>query len=173
MINYYLLRVNPEPWAIGTIAAGRSKSGKTFGRMSPNPNLVAYQSAVREELENLHFPSYEEYRLKFWFWRNTARYLDPSDRVRSRNMADATNMQKGLEDALQGIVFDNDRRVKEIRSMVMAQGPDTVGQVVIAVEEFTQTNILEAVALFPSSIRTFLDKPPVPELSDQTWRGPQ
>ena len=85
---WYVLYVNPEPWAVGSISVG-SKGA----RMSPNPNLVAFQNAVREDLKGRGeelLPS-EYRRFEFYFFRQTAVYLDSLDRRRSRNQADATN----------------------------------------------------------------------------------
>lgn len=110
---WYLLWLNPEPWAVGAV------SGK---RISPNPNLVAFQQAVREAMKNTPKLPPEFCKIEFYFWRQQAKYLDVNDRVRQRNQADATNMQKGLEDALQGILFDNDRDVRDIRSVIVKQG---------------------------------------------------
>ena len=119
MVNhlYFVLKVNPEPWAIGEVS--RTKSG---ARISPNPNLAAFQNAVREELDECE-PLPDTFRkLTFYFWRQQARYIDAGDRVRQRNQADATNMQKALEDALQGVLFENDRDVRDIRSVIVDQG---------------------------------------------------
>jgi hypothetical protein len=41
--RWYTVHINPEPWAVGTAHRGG---------ISPNPNLVSYQKAVREELED-------------------------------------------------------------------------------------------------------------------------
>lgn len=119
---WFTLHVNPEPWAVGTI------SGK---RMSPDQNLVAYQNAVREALrEHNTLPSTHR-RLEFYFFRNVARYIDAGDRRRHRNQADATNMQKALEDALQGILFDNDREITDIRSVISMQGSNVDPMILI------------------------------------------
>src|SRR4051794_39473343 len=102
--KWFVLHINPEPWAVGSI------SGK---RISPNPNLVAFQSAVREELEGQTLPR-DFRKLEFFFFRQTAKYIDTSDHVRQRNQADTTNCQKALEDALQGVLFHNDREIVDI-----------------------------------------------------------
>ena len=83
---------------------------------------MTYQNAVREELDGEPMLVGEMRRLTFYFFRRVDRYIDAADRVRSRNYADATNLQKGLEDALQGILFENDREVVDIRSVIVQQG---------------------------------------------------
>lgn len=128
--RYYVLHINPEPWAIGSVS--RSAKGATI---SPNPNLVAYQNAVREAMEGVSkLPPSAGYKLTFRFWRQQAKYIDMNDHVRQRNQADATNMQKALEDALQGILFDNDRQVADIRSVIIDQGPKVTPCIIIEAE---------------------------------------
>ena len=129
---WFVLPVNPEPWAVGSVTAGR-RDGKIRGAISPNPNLVAFQAAVREELDGVDLLPSGQYKLTFYFWRQQAQYLDAADRRRQRNQADATNMQKGLEDALQGVLFENDRDVRDIRSIIMGQGPDITPLIVIEI----------------------------------------
>jgi hypothetical protein len=132
----FVLNVNPEPWAIGDLDVGRSKSGKQFARVAPNHQLVAFQEAVRGELEEEEgFPEDLNYKLTFYFWRRLDWYLDASDRKRYAHQADATNMQKGLEDALQGTLFDNDRDVHDIRSVVVEQGPNINPRILIVASE--------------------------------------
>lgn len=132
--HWFEIPINPEPWAVGDISIGR-KNGKYFGRMSPNSNLAQYQNAVREELELIPaghepFPTVN-IGLKFYFWRQRSKYIDAGDHVRTRNQADATNMQKGLEDALQGYLFDNDRNVRQITSLIVDQSTDIEGRSLI------------------------------------------
>lgn len=130
--RWYVLPLNPEPWAVGDIGIGR-KGGKTYARMSPNANLVAFQEAVKEELEGVEMMPDGEYSLSFYFWRQQAEYISKSDRRVKRHVADATNMQKALEDALQGVLFTNDRMVKEIKSVVVEQGYKVNPKIIIRV----------------------------------------
>jgi hypothetical protein len=88
--------------------------------MGRNQQLHMYQQAVKDEMKRLYpdaveLPPY--YELDFWFWRNTER----------GNIADATNLQKATEDALQGVLLSNDRQVVRVASTVVAQGPDVAG----------------------------------------------
>ena len=123
---WFTLHINPEPWAVGSISTGARGA-----RMSPNPNLVAFQNAVRESMAGTEMLDSKYRRFEFYFFRQTAVYLDSRDRKRSRNQADATNMQKGLEDALQGILFENDRDVVDIRSVIAMQGPEVEPMILI------------------------------------------
>ena len=161
-VTHFVLHLNPEPWAIGTVA---------YNRVSPNMTLKTFQDAVREELEDIEPLSPGEYALRFYFWRQQAVYLDMSDRRRQRNQADATNMQKALEDALQGVLFDNDRDVKDIHSTIMAQGPDVNPCIVISAK-LIDNEIHDAMDSFPDRVFKMIFKPPVAPPSDNVWRGP-
>jgi len=123
----HLLWLNPEPWAIGTVS---------YKRIAPNANLVAFQSAVKEELDGVEMLPPEYRSIKFYFWRQQARYISMDDKIRSRNQADATNMQKALEDALQGVLFENDREVRKISSEIVEQGYDVEPCILITAEPY-------------------------------------
>jgi len=132
--SWYALAINPEPWAVGTVTPTKGKGA----RISPNPNLQTFQQAVKEELAAqvpFKFGPQEGFlKVRFYFWRQTAKYLDTNDRVRQRNIADATNLQKGLEDALQGVLFENDRDVRDIRSVIVEQGTAVKPLIIIGVD---------------------------------------
>ena len=160
--RWYVLHLNPEPWAIGTIS---------YHRMTPNAGLQAYQEAVREELADEEQLPTGEYALKFYFWRQQATYLDMGDKRRQRNQADATNMQKGLEDALQGVLFENDRNVRSVHSVIVAQGPLIKPCIVIAAK-LIDNEIQNAVDSLPDVVFDEIIKPIVAPPSDNVWRGP-
>lgn len=130
--QWHLLWLNPEPWAVGDIA---------YNRIAPDPNLVAYQAAVKGELEGVAEKLVGDLDVTFFFWRQQARYIDAADRIRQRNQADATNMQKALEDALQGVLFDNDRNVRHISSTIIEQGPRVEPRILIRLRPFNVFNM--------------------------------
>ncbi len=127
--RWIYLPINPEPWAVGELSLGR-KNGKLFPKMSPNKQLQAYQDAVREALEDQDMLPVGQYSLTFYFWRLRSQYQGRTRRVR-KHQVDATNMQKALEDALQGMLFDNDRNVQDIHSVIVGQGPDINPKILI------------------------------------------
>lgn len=132
---WFALDLNPEPWAVGPLGVSRT-SGTLHPYMGRNQQLDAYKEAVRDELIS-RYPGMVQiqeppYELEFWFWRNQADYEGANKRVR-KHQVDATNMQKATEDALQGLLIENDRDVRRIRSTIVAQGPDVRGAVVIRV----------------------------------------
>lgn len=160
--HWYHLHVNPEPWSTGDIQVGR-KSGKAFGRLSAPAGLVAYQQAVREELADVeHLPS-GLYRVTFYIWREQVTYISNADKRVRKHQADATNMQKALEDALQGVLIDNDRNVQDIRTRIVEQGPNVKPQVIIkisALDEFNPDEIPDHVwAEFDRQNTPVLDYP--------------
>lgn len=128
---WYVLDINPEPWAVGPLGVSRT-GGQLRPYMGRNQQLDAYKEAVRDELitrypgEMRVRPPY--YELDFFFWRNQAVYEGASKTVQ-KNIADATNMQKATEDALQDLLIENDRLVTRVSAVIMAQGPDVRGAV--------------------------------------------
>lgn len=140
---YRIDGVNPEPWAVGPVGTGR-KNGKVYAYIGPNAQLVAYQNAVREQLGDREIsPLVGDVELTFFFWRRLDTYLTPHGRKAHKEEADSTNLQKGLEDALQGILFANDRSVKRITSEVVKQDPDIEPRIVIGAKRYeSNTNAI-------------------------------
>lgn len=157
--KYYVLHINPEPWAVGSVSRGAKGA-----RISPNPNLVAFQNAVREALDGAKKLGFTRIKITFYLWRQMAKYIDAADRVRQRNQADATNMQKGLEDALQGILMDNDRDVEDIRTVIVEQGP-FVEPCIIIKAEASHNPLVEVMETIPADVlQKWADKA-APQLS--------
>ncbi|ADD80828.1 gp042 [Rhodococcus phage ReqiDocB7] len=130
----YALPLNPEPWAIGDVSIRRVPGTKKLsGSVGPNKNLVVYQNAVKDELTLLGarvLPG--DYALRFSFSRQVYGYKVTTDsRTSTRNGADATNLQKGTEDALQGVLIEDDRDVIRVESVMIDQGPDALSFVLI------------------------------------------
>lgn len=121
--EWHTIPLNPEPWAIGPVSAGRGRGGGIFAKVGANAQLVAFQKAVKEAITDSDIILQFNVQLTFYFWRHLARY-DKDGRTVQKHQVDATNMQKGLEDALQGVLFANDNQVRDIRSVVVDQGPD-------------------------------------------------
>lgn len=105
--------------------------------VGPNAQLKTYQQAIREEMESRAPKMIEAPRveMEIWFWRRIDRYRTPADLAARKHEADATNLQKGLEDALQGLLFMNDRVIADIRSVVVEQTADTKPLIIIRVSE--------------------------------------
>jgi hypothetical protein len=125
--------LNPEPWKAPDVFRGRGVK---------NADLRAYQMAVQELLGSEFsrcgmnapaFPKGQNLDVCFWFWRHLASYKTKTGRNSMARRADATNMQKSTEDALQGILFDNDRDNRSVCSHWVEQGPDVEPAVLISI----------------------------------------
>lgn len=134
--------VNPEPWSVGTAYATRTKSGAMRGGISPNKKVQAYQKALREELLSLPMvrmlePGDAGLCLRLWFWRQ----IEVSNKAGRRvtgHIADVTNLQKSTEDALQGILFENDNAVRWVCSEIIEQEASTVPTIAIEVWHYRE-----------------------------------
>ena len=131
----FVVPINPIPWKTPPFSVGRNSAGKQFVRAGKDQELAAYQDGVREFLTG--HPDYEmlypPYRVQLWFSRRQDEYVAHSGRKSKQHEADATNMQKATEDALQGTVIGNDNDVVQIYSTIIEQGPQAKGLVIIEV----------------------------------------
>lgn len=127
-----------------------------------------YQQALRDELKRTYPPHEMEllqpdYELDFWFWRNTER----------GNVADATNLQKASEDALQGLLIQNDQQVVRVASTIVEQGPEVYGSVIFRVRwcvDKTDTELTEPVPVFLLADRDqAMDYDAKVTMSDNSW----
>lgn len=127
----YALPINPEPWVVGNAYVARG-GGKSFARIAPDKTLRLYQEAVQAELQaqgaEVHPGRYD---IELYFARQNARYTDAAGRKRSRNTPDVTNLQKATEDALQGVLIENDRHTLRISSQMVEVGPDVDPVVIV------------------------------------------
>lgn len=129
----YVLPLNPEPWTAPNVA----RRGPRGVSVYKNEQLRSYQEAVKELLTQagavMEYPPGTRLSVTFYFWRR----LDVLDRKTgtkaSASEADATNMQKATEDAIQGILIDNDRNVVHVESWLMEQDRSTIPRVIITV----------------------------------------
>lgn len=159
---WFALDVNPDPWAIGPLGVGK-RNGKYYPYVGRNTQLAAYKEAVKELLGEVPMLPPAEYSLTFYFWRRLDEHASGK-----KHVADATNLQKATEDALQGILFDNDRDVRDVRSVVVEQGPETRPFVVIQADLWPGLDPTE----IPSHVWEQIDKAETPTLFDNTWQGP-
>lgn len=131
--DWYILEINPEPWAVGPIAYAR-RSGKMSAYMGQNAQLNAYKEAIREELLTKNPLLLEgKISLQLFFWRRRDDYETAQAKRHRKHDADLTNLQKATEDALQGLLFKNDKDVIDCHTRVVEQGPDAAGRVVVGV----------------------------------------
>lgn len=133
-MSWYILEINPEPWAVGPVQVYR-KGAKIGGTVGRNQQLAAYQEAIKEALADYDIEPIEgEVDLTMFFWRHRAEYETHQARTHRKHEADGTNLFKATEDALQGVLFKNDRDVKHGDWWIMKQGPNVIGKTVIKCE---------------------------------------
>ena len=138
--------LNPEPWKAPDVFRGRGVK---------NADLRAYQMAIAELLESElskigisapAFPKGEHLDVCFWFWRHLASYQTKTGRNSMARRADSTNMQKSTEDALQKIIFDNDKDNRSVCSHWVEQGPDVEPAVLISIRSSSLVDGLPSIS---------------------------
>lgn len=130
--EWFIADVNPEPWAIGDLGVGR-KGGKYYPTVGRNHQMYAYQQSIKEALRGQERSFTAPIDLCFYFYRSIATYQSHQARTARSHEADATNLQKATEDALQGVFYKNDKDVTHVESYFVEQDPATNGKVVIGI----------------------------------------
>lgn len=162
---YIIDDVNPQPWAIGPLGVGR-RVGGVYPFIGPNQQLVSYQSAVREELADFDATDWTgDIQLEFFFWRRIEIVKRGTKQSRS-HQADTTNLQKALEDALQGVFFANDRAVRDVRSIVVEQSQTTIPRIAICISEWEGMDP----SLIPDKVWAAIESAPSPIASNNSWK---
>lgn len=139
-MKFYRLNINPIQWAIGPVTTMR-RGGKSIPIVGRNVELHNYKEAVRSELHRVYGkqPVLEcDIELRFWFWRDLPEYKTHQARTARKHQADATNMQKSTEDALQGVLFKNDKQVRRVSSEIIQQSHDTWGHLIIGLDVYDE-----------------------------------
>lgn len=123
----YFNGLQPEPWKAPGAQTGRRRGGAVFAQLIKDGRLKAYQEAIREELDAFDLEMHEGYfMLEMFFWRKLEEYAPTLGRKRKRKWADATNMGKAFEDALQDIVYKNDSMSVCPVPRIVSQSEETV-----------------------------------------------
>lgn len=144
-MRWYLLDLNPVPWRVGPVYASRSKtSHKIGGGVGRDQEVHAYQEAIRAEMAKQSPEMIEgKFRLVIFFWREMLEYATPKSLKARSHEADGTNMYKATEDALQGILYGNDKDNIAGRFYIVKQNADTNGKVLIGIEPFNEFYLLQ------------------------------
>jgi Holliday junction resolvase RusA-like endonuclease len=131
--HWYFLDINPEPWAIGPVGYAR-RNGKMSAYVGRNEQLHYFQEAVREAITKQDPVKFEgPVELTIWFWRSRDDYKTHQARTHRKHEADVTNLYKATEDALQGILYDNDKDNLHTEGYMMGQGPNEHGKIVLRI----------------------------------------
>lgn len=130
MHRFGIIGINPEPWTAAQVGIV-NRGGKPSAQAFPNEKVKVYQAAIADEVDLWREtePSYTLFdvaplHLTFYFWRSTA----------GGQPADATNLQKSTEDALQGHLFKNDSQIAYVETRIMEQSPTVEPLIGIAID---------------------------------------
>lgn len=144
--------LNPEPWTASLASVGQ-KDGKKFVQFYKPEPLRLYQESFKEMFveQNPHAEMRPgELCLLFYFWRQLTLNEIFEGKNRRSHVADATNLQKSTEDALQGILYKNDSLVRSVQSRIIEQNRDTTSRILIGIggydEQEEETQQAEALA---------------------------
>lgn len=165
IVKRLYIGINPEPWTAPEASVSRS-AGRAVPRLHKSARLRAYQEAIGEHI-SCDYPQLEPIdeplELDFYFWRDLESYKIKG-KNRRRNRADATNLQKALEDALQKYLFTNDRLVRRVQSTLVEQAPDIEPGIVVVMAygfcdiDFIPRSISEFVRLHRGQEGVFFDE---------------
>lgn len=131
----FIKDLNPEPWTPGTASLG-FKGKQRYPVISKDQRLRDYQEGVKENIKEAYptlemFPEGVELHLICKFWRQLEHYTSGRGREAARKVADATNLTKAVEDALQTILYKNDNQVKHSEGEIIMEGPDVAPRIMI------------------------------------------
>ena len=169
--DWYVLPVNPEPWAIGDLSVGR-KGKSVYPMVGRNHQLHNYKEAVKEALQEAYEPAWIEppIDLLFFFYRRRDAYQTPQARGHRKHEADLTNLQKATEDALQGLLFKNDKDVRHIDSWMGDQSEVAEPCVVIGVRHLENTELQTSILkLMPLDVITRISEIRDSDLLENTF----
>jgi Holliday junction resolvase RusA-like endonuclease len=143
---YLVTGINPEPWVASEANIGRGKGGKSFVHFHKPTQLRNYQEALASEFpqQNPFAPMMEgDLQVTFYFWRRLE-VGELDGRKRRAHIADATNLMKATEDALQGILYENDKSNRSVTSIIVAQGQEVESAIVVEIAPFDKTTLVHA-----------------------------
>lgn len=128
----WIAEFNPEPWTVPSPGIGR-KGGKVFPYLVKDQRVKDYQEGIRVNVQNAYtiemFDPEQPLILEMFMWRKLDEY--ETTRKTQRHVADATNCGKALEDALQGILFKNDRQVTSSMPTIIEQRATTEPLIIV------------------------------------------
>lgn len=157
LFSLFVDGINPEPWRSPSLGVGRA-GGRVRPLAYKDENLRAYQAALHEVVAEALteraiatpiFPAGTELNVTFVFYRQLDDYQGGKRRNR-RQRADATNLLKAAEDALQGLLYANDNANRRVTSEIAAADPETNPGVLVIASSFQP--------VYPKSTETLKQK---------------
>lgn len=137
--EWFVIDENPVGWAVGPLSVGR-RNGKLVPMIGRNQELSSFQEGVKETI--IHkYPAFEMFvdtdvEVRIFVWKRLEEYRSASGRVTRDKKADATNIQKAVEDSIQALLIDNDVHVRRITTEVVRQDTSTNGCIIIAIKPY-------------------------------------
>ena len=113
--TYWIWDVQPQPWEAPPFQGFKTKGGRCSCRPGRSDQLHFFKEDLAREFRNAYpdvTPADQPVALVFRFWRNMGA---------GEERADWTNLTKAAEDALQGVLYVNDRQVVDGRGIIMEQ----------------------------------------------------
>lgn len=171
--QWFVLDVNPEPWEIGPLNVVR-KGGSFRPFVGRSQTLDDYKKSVREAVKDQPHKFMEgKLSLTCWFWRQRPEYETAQARRHRSHEADDTNMFKATEDALQGLLYDNDKNNREIHGYIVDQGPHVNPGIIIRLKP--APGVVEMLSPIPPDVlsRLWADRSAPVEDDRYTRSNPQ
>jgi Holliday junction resolvase RusA-like endonuclease len=141
---YIIKGINPEPWTSPSGAVQRGKGGKPYVQMHKSSKLANFQKALANALDGAPMMTPgpgQHIDLDIYVWRALETSTRTSGRQARGHQADATNLQKAIEDACQDVVFGNDRDNRRVRTTIVEQGHDTEPMIILKVTAHLDTDL--------------------------------
>lgn len=135
---YKIQGVNPEPWEAAEGSVGR-KGGKMYVQFHSTAQMRAYQESIKGsfKLQNPDARMHEgRLDVHFFFWRQIAVIEAYEGRKPRAHIADVTNLQKSLEDALQGMLYKNDKNNLRVCSEIIEQSENTTSFILVRITRY-------------------------------------
>lgn len=169
--QWFVLDVNPEPWEIGPLNVVR-KNGHFRPFVGRSQQLYDYQQSIKKAIADAGQQVVKldgDVSLTCWFWRHRPDYETWQARRHRKHEADDTNMLKATEDALQGVLYDNDKNNVHVQGFVVAQGPDVEPGLILCVKP--APGVADMMRLIPPDVLSRLAKPEDKPTEDTQYSG--
>lgn len=165
--RWFTLALTAQPWAIGPVGVGY-RGKKPYAYIGPNQQLQAYQEALREELDGAGILT-GEVEITLYIWRAIESARNFGGRDRKAKTSDATNIQKATEDALQGVLIENDRNVRRVTTEIVEQKEGIQSCILVRVRPYEPLKTTE----IPNDVWNSVDKARGIPLADELpWSSP-
>lgn len=149
LTHLFVHGINPEPWRSPSLGITR-RNGRAQPAAYKDENLRSYQEALHEvvfnaiaeraEIDTLPvYPKGEQLAVSFAFWRQLDTYSPGTGgRKNVRQRPDVTNLIKAAEDALQGVLYHDDKANRLVNGELVAVGPDVEPGIIIVIRPWVK-----------------------------------